>query len=69
MVAGDAADDAGLEAGDTITKVGRTTVTDAADLTTALATMNPGDKVTVSWTTSDGRQQSATLTLDASPVN
>lgn len=69
VVAGDAADDAGLEAGDTITKIGSTSVTDAAGLTKALATMNPGDKVTVTWTTSDGQQQSATVTLDASPVN
>ena len=66
---GDAADDAGLAAGDTITRVGSTTVTDAAGLTKALSTMNPGDKVTVTWTTSDGDQQSATVTLDASPVN
>jgi S1-C subfamily serine protease len=69
VVTGDAADDAGLEAGDTITRVGSTTVTDAAGLTRALSTMNPGDKVTVTWTTSDGGQQSATVTLDASPVN
>jgi len=69
VVTGDAADDAGLEAGDTITKVGSTTVTDAAGLTKALSTMEPGDRVTVTWTTSDGEQQSATVTLDASPVN
>ena len=69
VVDGDAADDAGLQAGDTITKVGSTTVTDPAGLTKALATMNPGDKVTVTWTTADGDSRSATLTLDASPVN
>ncbi|GAA3578741.1 hypothetical protein GCM10022197_40240 [Microlunatus spumicola] len=69
VVSGDAADDAGLEAGDAITKVGSASVTDAAGLTKALATMAPGDRVTVTWTTSDGEQQSATVTLDASPVN
>lgn len=69
VLAGDAADDAGLAAGDTITKVGSTTVTDAAGLTKALSTMDPGDKVRVTWTTTDGEQQSATVTLDASPVN
>lgn len=69
VVDGDAAADAGLAAGDTITKVGSTTVTDASDLTTALTTMNPGDHVTVTWTTADGQTQSASLTLDASPVN
>ena len=69
MVDGDAADDAGLAAGDTITRVGSTTVTDAAGLTQALSTMNPGDRVQVTWTTTDGDSQSATVTLDASPVN
>lgn len=69
VVEGDAADDAGLAAGDRITRVGSTTVTDAAGLTEALSTMEPGDRVTVTWTTSDGEQQSATVTLDASPVN
>jgi len=69
VVQGDAADDAGLAAGDTITKVGSTTVTDAAGLTKALSAMNPGDRVQVTWTTADGQSQSATVTLDASPVN
>ena len=69
VVDGDAADDAGLAAGDTITRVGSTTVTDAAGLTTALSAMNPGDQVTVLWTTADGKSRSATVTLDASPVN
>ena len=69
VVDGDAADDAGLAAGDTITRVGSTTVTDAAGLTKALSTMNPGDRVTVTWTTPDGESRSATVTLDASPVN
>lgn len=69
VVEGDAADDAGLAAGDTITRVGSTSITDAAGLTEALAPMEPGDRVTVTWTTGDGEQQSATVTLDASPVN
>ena len=69
VVDGDAADDAGIAAGDTITRVGSTTVTDASGLTKALSTMQPGDKVTVTWTTADGEQQSAAVTLDSSPVN
>ena len=69
VVDGDAADDAGLAAGDTITKVGSTMVTDAAGLTQALSTMNPSDRVKVTWTTPDGQHQSATVTLDASPIN
>jgi len=69
VVDGDAAAEAGLEAGDTITEVGSTTVTDAAGLTKALSTMNPGDQIKVTWTTADGAAQSATVTLDASPVN
>ncbi len=69
VVDGDAADEAGLAAGDTITGVGSTTVADASGLTKALATMNPGDKITLTWTTVDGDSRSSTLTLDASPVN
>jgi S1-C subfamily serine protease len=69
VVDGDAAAEAGLAAGDTITKVGSTAVTDAAGLTKALSTMNPGDKVTITWTTDAGDSASATVTLDASPVN
>jgi S1-C subfamily serine protease len=69
VVDGDAAADAGLAAGDTITKVGSTTITDAAGLTKALSTLNPGDRVKVTWTTSDGQSHSANVTLGASPVN
>ncbi len=69
VVPGDAADDAGLTAGDTVTGVGPTTVSDAAGLTKALAAMQPGDRVTLTWTTAEGTQRSATVTLDASPVN
>ncbi|MGI3780023.1 MAG: S1C family serine protease [Janthinobacterium lividum] len=69
VVDGDAADDAGLAAGDTITEVGSTTVTDSAGLTKALSAMNPGDRVKVTWTTADGATKSATVTLEASPIN
>lgn len=69
VVDGDAAEEAGIAAGATIVKVGSTSVTDAADLTKALASMEPGDKVSLTWTDADGATQSATVTLDASPIN
>ena len=69
VVEGDAADEAGLTAGDTITEVGSVAISDALDLTAALATMEPGDRVALTWTTADGTQQSASVALDASPVN
>ncbi len=69
VVDGDAAADAGLVAGDTITKLGSTNITDTDDLTSALARLDPGDHVTISWTTSDGQRDSAAVTLGASPLN
>ena len=69
VVAGGAADEAGLSAGDTITRIGSIRVTDASDLTKALSAHDPGDRATVTWASVDGQQASATVTLDASPVN
>ena len=69
VVDGGAAAEAGIGAGDTVTKVGSTDVTSASDLTDALATLNPGDRVKVTWTSADGSVESATVTLGSSPLN
>ena len=50
-----AADEAGLRAGDIITKIGDTAVTTITSLSEALAGDQPGDKVTVTYTA--GRRQ------------
>ena len=69
VVDGGAADKAGLAAGDTVTRVGSTTVSAADDLTAALAKHQPGDQVVLTWTTAAGESTTATVTLGASPVN
>jgi S1-C subfamily serine protease len=69
VVDGGAAAKAGLAAGDAGTRVGSTEIAAASDLTGALAELNPGDRVKVTWTTADGSSESATVTLGSSPVN
>lgn len=69
VVAGGAADEAGLTAGDTITELGSTEIDDPDGLSAALAELEPGDRVDVSWTDADGRTESATVTLGRSPLN
>ncbi|GAA4361201.1 S1C family serine protease [Angustibacter luteus] len=59
---------AGLQAGDVITAIDGTSVGSSAELRSALATHQPGDQVRVTWTTSDGQQQSATVTLGEGPI-
>jgi S1-C subfamily serine protease len=61
------ADVAGLVAGDTITSLDGNAVGSAADLGSALAPHQPGDRVHVAWTDGTGRQQAATVTLVAGP--
>jgi len=59
---------AGLTEGDTITRVGSHAISSAADLSAVLATYNPGNRVKITWIDSSGGQQTATVTLAASPV-
>jgi S1-C subfamily serine protease len=63
------ADQAGLVAGDVITAIGGTTITSADDVSTALAAVDPGDPVTVTWTGAAGQAQSATVTLATGPAD
>ncbi|MFJ8626213.1 S1C family serine protease [Kitasatospora sp. NPDC093550] len=59
---GGAAASAGLQTGDVITKLGDTPVDSLNALTTALASLTPGSKVTVTYTR-DGKTQTADVTL------
>ncbi|SEN71019.1 S1C family serine protease [Actinacidiphila rubida] len=59
---GGAADQAGLQAGDVITKVGSSPITSVQSLTEALAGYAPGQKVPVTYTR-NGSQKTVTVTL------
>ncbi len=65
---GTPAESAGLAAGDTITSIDGTTVTDAGSLTAALSSHEPGDVVSITWVDTTGATQSASVTLAAGPV-
>ncbi|MFT3872771.1 MAG: trypsin-like peptidase domain-containing protein [Nocardioides sp.] len=61
---GSAAAEAGLKAGDVITKVGDNQITSADSLVATIRSYRPGDKVKVTWER-DGKEQSAEITLDS----
>ncbi|WP_027381273.1 trypsin-like peptidase domain-containing protein [Chryseobacterium daeguense] len=56
------AEDAGLKVGDVITKIDNTAVTDFADLSIAIGSKRPGDKVSVTYLR-NGKENTATVTL------
>jgi S1-C subfamily serine protease len=59
---------AGLGAGDVITAVDGVPVSSAAELTANLGTREPGETVTLEWTTAAGAAASAAVTLIAGPA-
>ncbi|MFE5817910.1 S1C family serine protease [Streptomyces sp. NPDC056479] len=59
---GGAADKAGLESGDIITRLGDTDITTITSLSEALAADKPGDRTTVTYTR-DGSEKKADVTL------
>jgi putative serine protease PepD len=59
---GGAADQAGLEAGDIITRLGDTEITTITSLSEALAAESPGDETTVTYTRA-GAEDTADVTL------
>ncbi|WP_329341532.1 trypsin-like peptidase domain-containing protein [Streptomyces sp. NBC_01352] len=59
---GGAADKAGIEAGDIITRFGDTDITTITSLTEALAAQKPGDRTSVTFTR-DGRTKTVEVTL------
>jgi S1-C subfamily serine protease len=69
VIPGSAAEHAGLEAGDTITAVGGTTVSSADELTAALAGHSPGDRLGLAWTDASGTAHTATATLGSGPAD
>lgn len=60
--------EAGLTAGDTITRMGSTQITDGTALSEAIAEHKPGDTVSLSWTDADGQTHSANVTLTEGPA-
>jgi S1-C subfamily serine protease len=68
VVSGSAAAQAGLAQGDTITSVAGHTIASSTDVSSALATHHPGDKISISWTDQSGQSQTATVTLASGPA-
>jgi len=66
---GGAAAHAGVEAGDTITRLGNATIGSPQVLITALGRHEPGDRVRLGWVDSAGGHHSAVVTLGANPAN
>jgi putative serine protease PepD len=65
---GQPADDAGIEQGDVITKVDDTEITSGSDLTSAIRSHRPGDKVTITYTR-DGDNKTTEVTLGELPTD
>jgi S1-C subfamily serine protease len=68
-LSGGAAESAGITAGDVITSIDGTAIATADDLSSAVAGYDPGDRVTVTWTTAAGASDSATVTLGTGPAD
>jgi S1-C subfamily serine protease len=68
VVSGSAAAAAGLVAGDVITSVNGTSVTTADGLSTALAPLTPGQKVSLGWTDASGGSHTGSATLAEGPA-
>lgn len=69
IVPGSGAANAGLAAGDLITSVDGTAVSDASALSQLLDSHNPGDKVKVGYADSAGASHSVTVTLGQGPAD
>lgn len=68
VVDGGVADDAGLSAGSTITRIDGIDVVSSEALVTALGRFDPGDTVSVTWIDAAGATHSTSLALDRSQV-
>jgi len=66
VVSGSPADTAGLQAGDVVTAINGTAITDASDLTAGIGAYAPGDKVTLK-VTRNGSTKSIVVTLGVRP--
>jgi S1-C subfamily serine protease len=67
-VSGSPAATSGLTAGDVITSVAGQTVTSSSQISSILGTAHPGDKVSVSWTDTEGQSHTASITLATGPA-
>ncbi|MCL2735213.1 MAG: S1C family serine protease [Propionibacteriaceae bacterium] len=68
VISGGPADEAGITPGSVITSIGSTTLASVADLTTILASHQPGDRVEVAWTDRGGATHDAWVTLTQAPL-
>ncbi len=68
VVEGGPAQQRGLAAGDTVTALGGAAVGTADGLRTAVAAHEPGDRVSVAWTDTDGTAHTGSVTLVDGPV-
>ncbi|WP_328328703.1 trypsin-like peptidase domain-containing protein [Kribbella sp. NBC_00382] len=68
VIANGKAAEAGLVAGDVITKFDDKTIDSPDALSTALNSHHPGDKVSVTWTDQSGTQHTKTIELTTGPV-
>ncbi len=67
VVTSSPAQEAGLAQGDVITAVNGTSISTPNEVTNALETHHPGDKVSVTWTDTSGNSNTATVTLSSGP--
>jgi S1-C subfamily serine protease len=67
VVNGEPASQAGITAGDVITKVGGTSVDSPSALTAALGAYHPGGKVQIDWVDQSGQSHSVTVQLASGP--
>ncbi|WP_209373933.1 S1C family serine protease [Brevibacterium renqingii] len=58
----------GLAAGDTITAIGSTPITDGNSLSEAISNHEPGDTVSLTWTDDSGQSHTAEVTLTEGPA-
>lgn len=69
VVEGGPADDAGIETGSMISKIGDTAITRGLNLANVVRSLEPGAKVPVEWVAPDGGRERGTVILGSSPVN
>ena len=69
VVADSPAEEAGVKAGSTLTRVGDTAIKGSTNLATVIRALEPGQQVTIAWTAPNGSAKEATVTLGSSPVN
>jgi S1-C subfamily serine protease len=68
VIAGSPSEKAGLAGGDIITSINGQPVDSPKTLTAILRQRHPGDRVSVGWTNSSGKKQTAAITLTVGPA-